>query len=390
MQILGLILAAIYVAVAISLTNAGSDESTPVADCRGVNGAVEEANQTGMALLEAQNELRELVSAVTRRAQSGDVYIWYDEDLYFAFDDLPLAQRDAERLANQFRRAQDIMDGCVTELKAANSSPACIQTASTAFNGTTARGAALRANAEAQKSATDALREATSSGSVRNGIDPTSSSSQALAINARVREALAQYTEATSNDVWKVCFSELLDETQNGPPEAGVLRRLMYGLQRLLGYTMLLAIPPWVYWSIKHTKAAHRQSGGSRFVKRRQPFAPSEAEEAVAYWASRNGWQVLGQASGGADGGVDVETRRLVIQVKATARPIGRPIVQQILGVSTSLGKQGVVISTAGFTSAASSWASSHGVALFRLARDGIAPLNRRAEVIVGNPTNWT
>ncbi len=96
-----------------------------------------------------------------------------------------------------------------------------------------------------------------------------------------------------------------------------------------------------------------------------------EAELHVAAWARAQGWSDVQVAGSGSDGGVDVESRNAVVQVKMQTARVGRPVIQKIYGIGVSRRKQPVVVSGSGFTSTATAWASEHGVLLYRLDRNG-------------------
>ena len=59
----------------------------------------------------------------------------------------------------------------------------------------------------------------------------------------------------------------------------------------------------------------------------------------------------------GADGGVDVTSRRSVAQVKTETLPVGRPALQRLHGVAMADGKEGLFFSLSGYTSQAVEWA---------------------------------
>lgn len=105
--------------------------------------------------------------------------------------------------------------------------------------------------------------------------------------------------------------------------------------------------------------------------RKKQQVSWKQAELHVAAWARAQGWPDVQVAGAGADGGVDVESRNAVVQVKMQSARVGRPVVQKIYGIGASRGKQPVVVSGSGFTSTAIEWASEHGVILYELDRHG-------------------
>ena len=92
-----------------------------------------------------------------------------------------------------------------------------------------------------------------------------------------------------------------------------------------------------------------------------------EAEAAALKWMRKMDFVGAKLTQGGADGGVDVTSKVAVAQVKAEARPTGRPAVQRIHGVAVSVGRKALFFSTGGYTAQASKWADEAGVALFVL-----------------------
>lgn len=105
-----------------------------------------------------------------------------------------------------------------------------------------------------------------------------------------------------------------------------------------------------------------------------------DAELAAATWLRRSGCRRVRLTAAGADGGIDVVTADLAVQVKHTSRPVGRPTLQQVVGAALTLDRAPAVFSTGGFTGPAVEYANDHDVAIFDLASDGRAkPLNRAA-----------
>jgi hypothetical protein len=111
--------------------------------------------------------------------------------------------------------------------------------------------------------------------------------------------------------------------------------------------------------------------GSPRKGRKKQQLSWRQAELHVAAWAQAQGWPEVQVAGTGADGGVDVESRNAVVQVKMQSARVGRPVVQKIYGIGASRGKQPVAVSGSGFTATAIEWASEHGVILYELDRHG-------------------
>lgn len=105
--------------------------------------------------------------------------------------------------------------------------------------------------------------------------------------------------------------------------------------------------------------------------RKKRQLSWRQAELHVAAWAKAQGWPEVQVAGAGADGGVDVESRNAVVQVKMQSARVGRPVIQKIYGIGASRGKQPVAVSGSGFTSTAIEWASEHGVILYELDRHG-------------------
>ena len=91
------------------------------------------------------------------------------------------------------------------------------------------------------------------------------------------------------------------------------------------------------------------------------------AERRACDWLRVNGFEDAALTARGADGGIDIISSRLVAQVKAHSAPIGRPPIQAIYGIAAASGRQAAVFSVSGYSSQAVNWATSNGVALFRL-----------------------
>lgn len=107
------------------------------------------------------------------------------------------------------------------------------------------------------------------------------------------------------------------------------------------------------------------------------------AERAAAAWLRSNGCRRVYLTRAGADGGIDVLTAGLAVQVKHTARRVGRPTVQQVVGAAITVDRAPAVFSTGGFTAPAVDYAAEHDVALFHLHDNGAAePLNRTARQV--------
>ena len=98
-----------------------------------------------------------------------------------------------------------------------------------------------------------------------------------------------------------------------------------------------------------------------------------DAEDAAARWLRAAGCRRVALTGGSADGGIDVITADWAVQVKHTAKRVGRPAVQQLVGAALTLGREPALFSTSGFTAPAYDYALEHDVALFELDLDGTA-----------------
>lgn len=121
-----------------------------------------------------------------------------------------------------------------------------------------------------------------------------------------------------------------------------------------------------------------------RAVTSRRVRSWADAERATADWLRRRGCRGVRLSSPGADGGVDVVTRGLAVQVKHTAGRVGRPTIQQIVGAALTLDLSPAVFSTSGFSAPAIVYADDHDVAIFLLHINGRADALNKAARRVG------
>jgi hypothetical protein len=98
---------------------------------------------------------------------------------------------------------------------------------------------------------------------------------------------------------------------------------------------------------------------------------PKDAECAAAAWMRWMGYDDAEVTGPGADGGVDVTSRRSVAQVKTETLPVGRPALQRLHGVAMADSKEGLFFSLSGYTSQAVEWADLAGMPLFRFDLQG-------------------
>ncbi len=120
----------------------------------------------------------------------------------------------------------------------------------------------------------------------------------------------------------------------------------------------------------------------TQLQRRRQPLIVdwSAAERQAVIWLRCVGGRDVRSTGPGADGGIDVLSRTVAVQVKHTAARVGRPVIQQTYGAACSLGLNAVVMATGGFTKPAIEFAESQQVALFVMELDGrVRAVNRAA-----------
>lgn len=112
-------------------------------------------------------------------------------------------------------------------------------------------------------------------------------------------------------------------------------------------------------------KVLARKSGLHPSILREQQSAPStwqQAEMVACQWMQANGFRDARLTPPGADGGVDVESRAAIAQVKFHQKPVGLSEMQRIYGIAQSTGKRPFFFSSAGYTPKALQWARAHGI----------------------------
>lgn len=111
---------------------------------------------------------------------------------------------------------------------------------------------------------------------------------------------------------------------------------------------------------------------------------PGDAEIAARDWLRYWGYSEAQAVGGVGDGGVDVESSQYVVQVKASVARVGRPLVQQVLGVAAHHEKIPLFFALGGYTREALEWAEESGVGLFAFNLQGAPePLNRTALLVI-------
>lgn len=111
---------------------------------------------------------------------------------------------------------------------------------------------------------------------------------------------------------------------------------------------------------------------------------PRDAENAACLWMRYWGFRDAELTSEGADGGIDIQSKTAVAQVKAEVAKTSRPVVQGLFGVANFEKKIPLYFSLGGYTQDAQEWADKAGIALFTFDLSGAAaPLNNFAMQIV-------
>ena len=117
-----------------------------------------------------------------------------------------------------------------------------------------------------------------------------------------------------------------------------------------------------------------------RARRRRRIRDWQDAERAAARWLRRAGCRRVALTGGSADGGLDVLTVDWAVQVKHTAKRVGRPAVQQLVGAALAVDRSPALFSTSGFSAPGIEYANDRDVALLEMDLRGNAyRLNRPA-----------
>ena len=129
-------------------------------------------------------------------------------------------------------------------------------------------------------------------------------------------------------------------------------------------------------FEVRDRKAHERERARRKAVAsvRPQPrmFKTADEAEVIARdWTRYLGFYDAEVTPKGPDAGVDVASEAVVAQVKATAKPTGRPVIQQIYGAAVAEEKLALVYTLGGYTAEALSWADDNNVALFEFNHSG-------------------
>jgi hypothetical protein len=90
-----------------------------------------------------------------------------------------------------------------------------------------------------------------------------------------------------------------------------------------------------------------------------------DAEQAACRWMQSVGFHDARLTPLGRDGGVDIVATGAIAQVKAEAKPVGAPVVQQTAGIAAVRKTQGFVFALAGYTNDAKMFANRAAIALY-------------------------
>ncbi|MER7812941.1 restriction endonuclease [Streptomyces sp900116325] len=114
---------------------------------------------------------------------------------------------------------------------------------------------------------------------------------------------------------------------------------------------------------------------------RRQIQSWQDAEHNAAAWMRHWGFSDAQAKPGGADGGIDVRSRRALGQVKYQAAAVGRPELQNLFGArGRDMEKQLFFFTGSSYAATAVEYADNNSIALFVYALDGaMTPVNETA-----------
>jgi hypothetical protein len=96
-----------------------------------------------------------------------------------------------------------------------------------------------------------------------------------------------------------------------------------------------------------------------------------DAEFLAMEWLVYFGFEDAFVTNPGQDGGIDVDSSEALAQVKFQALPVGRPVVQQLLGVASLQNKLAFFFSSSGYSSSAVEFADEADISLFEFSING-------------------
>lgn len=91
-----------------------------------------------------------------------------------------------------------------------------------------------------------------------------------------------------------------------------------------------------------------------------------QAEHVALDWMIKNGYRDASLTKSGADGGIDITSRKAVAQVKHHQKPVGLGEMQRMFGIAQATGRKALFFSSAGYAPKAKEWAQAHGIVLYR------------------------
>ncbi|MBB0998291.1 restriction endonuclease [Dietzia maris] len=114
---------------------------------------------------------------------------------------------------------------------------------------------------------------------------------------------------------------------------------------------------------------------------------PHKAEKNATQLMRQWGFADAVAGTGGADGGVDVRSKRALAQVKWKGGVVGRPDVQRLVGARGTGSEALIFFSASGYSAQAIEYADQVGVALFTYDPTGTPEaVNRSAKQVMAQP----
>jgi hypothetical protein len=145
-------------------------------------------------------------------------------------------------------------------------------------------------------------------------------------------------------------------------------------------------LPSKLIWSQESTDNSSRKSNSTNRPQGRLIRNAKDAEQVAAEWMKFFGFLDAKCTPPGKDGGIDVESKLSIAQVKMEAVSTSRPTVQALAGIASFSGKTAFFFSSAGFTREALEWGTDAGVVMFTFDLQGTPePLNAKARNLLPN-----
>lgn len=150
----------------------------------------------------------------------------------------------------------------------------------------------------------------------------------------------------------------------DGPPDGGELR-LRFSSESASAHFRRILV--WAHRSWMQAQPGFRPNRPEAMPIR----DPQEAENVAAVWMRWMGFIDASVTRGGADGGIDVDSRLAVAQVKARLTKTSRPEIQALHGAAAPLGKRGLFFAMTGYSGHAIEWANNLSMPLLRFDMEG-------------------